>query len=134
MFPGKKGFGSDPFSNPFITNMREPNFDLYSPNKPDPNGKYLNFPNNPDIYGEFPQPPRRTPENYGGGLRDFAPPGSIPPIGNPSSPNYGLDGRGGLIATNIQPSKLKMKGDFDEMRSMGILPDTKPDEFDPAFI
>ena len=101
--------------------------------------RYIDFPDNPDLYGHIepgiePHNMRRPqiyeePRNPNP-LRDFAPPGQMPPIGSPNSPFYGVDGQGGLrVTTQQRPRGLhEPRGDYDQMVAMGMIPPL-PHEF-----
>lgn len=113
-----------PFNDPAVPNPGS--------GRPPHEQRFIDFPDNPDLYGYMdPNPPinpmgrnDRVPcGNQSGGLpANFAPPGEFP-TGPGRSPMQGVDGRGGLIVDplRVQP-KPQFKGDYDQMVHKGIIP------------
>ena len=77
--------------------------------RPDNEKRFIEFPDNPDMYGHMDPlaTPQRAPE-----YRNFAPPGQMPPIGNPRDPIHGVDGRGSLIVG--VPQKPRPRGNIGD--------------------
>ena len=88
--------------------------------------RFIDFPDNPDLYGNI-DPLHNNGMIYDDTreerLRDFAPPGQIPRIGNPNSPNYGMDGQGGLLYRGGNNRSIQQpRGDYEQMVRMGLVP------------
>lgn len=136
--PGKnRGLGGGPprFSpygdEMFNMNKKNPNprvdIDLMPNGYFDPDGKLgVGFPDTPD-FEEYHRRPPQYEERNDDRLRDFAPPGSAPPIGSRNSPNFGLDGSGGIVMKGKAPHNPVI-GDYDQMRRMGMIPPPGPGE------
>ena len=128
----RRGFGGGPPGcSPFGDEMFVPNqrvdIDLMPNGYFDPNGKLgVGFPDTPD-FEEYHRKPQHVEERSDERLRDFAPPGSLPPIGSKNSPNFGLDGKGDIIMKGKAPNKPVI-GDYEQMQRMGMIPPPGPGE------
>ena len=101
------------------------------PERPNNEKKFDDFPDNPDLYGKMtdpnplslgpPQHPS-VPTNQAPYLGNFAPPGTLPPIGSPTSPMYGIDGQGSDLMVRPQKGNQKIQGDTDIMYAKGQIP------------
>jgi hypothetical protein len=108
---------------------RQPGLDPTIPGdgRPEHERRFINFPDNPDLYGRMDPYARpgteQPPPQRGRPLGNFAPPGEIPAFGSPTNPMFGFDGQGGLIVTSPRQANrgMRPRGDYDEMIDMGII-------------
>lgn len=128
----RQPFGGNPPMGPNgIDPMGPPGYvdiDLVGPTNPD-EPPIFGMPDIPEFRVKRPRPDPDLPPQQNP-LSNFAPPGTMPAVGSPNAPNLGVDGKGSLVVSEPKIPKPVARGDYDQMRQMGLIKE-QDDGFNP---